>query len=130
MWLTSRLGMPDADSAPNTGTQGRTQQLGTIKIPRESDNPDLKGFETLKAEKDELGVTWLEFLNGHVPEALPDDGDIAEQVIEAIGGQEVEGGLSDAALNEVVERVADDLSADVREASYVGAREAIQDLRH
>ena len=60
-----------------------TQTLKSIKIPAESADPDLDGWDALQDRKRTLGVTWLEFLNGEAPEpsaALPDD--VREQLDE------------------------------------------------
>ena len=120
--------------------------------PDDYDDTAIHGFYMHRARRDALGLTWLEYVNAqsipeHVAEMLAahsgrkDDLDMswleyldkevfgahvdAEAVAEAINANAGDG----VDVDELVARVVDDLSADVRQAAYTGAKEAISEIR-
>jgi len=89
----------------------------TVKLPKTTDDPDMLDGEELRDLKNELGVSWLEFVNGE-SKALRSlenaDGDTEEMYQVVIDAMET-----------AIER---DLSADIRQASYQGAKEAVEGM--
>ena len=73
--------------------------------------------------KDDLEMSWLEYLDREVWSGV-DESDVAEAIEARLG--EANGSMD---VGAIAVRVVDDLSADVRQAAYTGAREALSDLR-
>lgn len=103
--------------------------LGYAYDPADYDPDALHGFFFHRARKAHLGLTWDEYLNEQAPAGAGegpgvDPEAVAAAVRDAVG--DVEGG-GDVDTEALVSRIVDDLAADVRQAAYTGAKEAIQD---
>lgn len=121
-------------------TTQRNQDIATVGIPRTSEDipehrygDDLDGYEELNERRQDLGQTWIEFMNGQAPDigggaAVDLDSEtVAETVAERVAA--AEGDVDEGDIQEIVEKHMDDLVDDVRAASFQGAREALEEAR-
>ena len=81
------------------------------------------GYFLHRARKDALGVSWPEYVNMAVTDAggMPDTATLADAVAARIDKAD---GMD---IDEIAAMVVDDLSGDVRQASFQGAKEALQE---
>jgi len=109
-------------------TQAAGSDHRNIVIPNHASDPDLKGFQYHSERKDELGLTWLEYINAQAPAGSADPEAIADAVVAEVDfSGEVD--IDPSALSEVVaDAVARCVEPnDIRQAAYEGAKEAMQE---
>lgn len=101
----------------------------TIKLPNDVDDSDLLTGEQLRERKNELGLTWLEFINRKIPILDALDDRLIEEVDNA-GDNLSKEELREAVRDGLLTAIDAELSADMREAAYQGSREALEEARH